>query len=137
MHYIHGSNNTLLLHTVPSISIVIDDNGANPAAGLNYNFSCKVSGIDGNLSTVSYVIEWKKDDTPLSETGPLLSFSPLKLSDTGEYSCTINIHGCSFKHSKDLSRMEGTKIHCPTYAQCHAHTHVYYVHSNTHTCTQL
>ena len=112
MYYIHRSNNTLLLHAVPSISIVIDDNGASPVAGLNYNLSCEVSGIDGNLSAVLYVIEWKKNDTPLSETGPLLSFSPLKLSHAGEYSCTINIHGCSFKHSKDLSRIEGTKIHC-------------------------
>ena len=70
-----------LLRAVPSISILIDDNGINPVAGLNYSLYCEVSGVNSNASAgvhVSY--EWKKDDTPLSETGQLLSFSPLRLA---------------------------------------------------------
>ena len=81
-------------------------------AGLNYRLSCEVSGVNSNTSAgVHLSYEWKKDDTPLSETDPLLSFSPLRLSDAGEYSCTANIHECPFKYSKDLSKIEGTETH--------------------------
>ena len=102
------SDNELLLHAVPSISILIDDNGTNPVAGLNYSLSCEVSGIDTNTTTLSY--EWKKDDTLLSKMDPLLSFSPFRLSHAGHYSCTINMHGCPFKYSMDLSKIEGIRI---------------------------
>lgn len=77
-------------------------------AGLNYSLSCEVSGIDTNPTTLSY--EWKKDGTLLSDTGSLLSFYPLRLSDAGEYSCEVNIYECSFKNSKDLSKIEGAEI---------------------------
>ena len=96
---------TLLL-TVPSISILLDDNGTNPVAGQNYSLSCKISGIDSSIANLTY--KWKKDDTPLSEIGPFLSFSPLRLSDAGWYSCTVNMYECPFKRSKNLSKIEGT-----------------------------
>ena len=116
---------SLLLAAVPSISIIIDDKGTNPVAGLNYSLSCEVSGVDSNTSAgVSVSYEWKKDDTLLSETGPLLSFSPLRLSDAGEYSCTINMHGCPFKRSRDISKIEGSYINT-----LHA------VHAGTRKCT--
>ena len=93
------------LHTVPSISVLINDLGTNPVAGLNYTLSCEVSGVNDNASAVLY--EWKKDNITLSETGPLFSFSPLRLSDAGMYMCTVSIYGCPLKRSKDLSIIEG------------------------------
>ena len=32
------------------ISILIDDNGTNPVAGLNYSLYCEVSGVNSNAS---------------------------------------------------------------------------------------
>ena len=93
------------MHAVPSISILIDDKGANPVAGRNYSLSCEVSGINSSIATLTY--KWKRDDTPLSVTGSLLSFTPLRLSDAGQYSCTANMYECPFKRSKDLSKIEG------------------------------
>ena len=84
------------------MSILIDDEGVTPVAGLNYSLACKVSGID---TTVTYT--WRKDDAPLSEVGPILSFSPLRLSDTGQYSCAIRVHNCTFKHIKSLMFEQG------------------------------
>ena len=77
-------------------------------AGLNYTLSCEVSGVNDNASTVIY--EWKKDNITLSEMCPLLSFSPLRLSDAGMYTCTVSMYGCPFKRSKDLSTIEGSYI---------------------------
>ena len=91
--------------TVPSVSILIDDKGINPVAGLNYSLTCKVLGIDTLNTTVTYT--WRKDDAPLSEVGPLLSFSPLRLSDAGQYSCAINMYKCPFKYTKNLTIERG------------------------------
>ena len=76
-------------------------------AGLNYSLTCKVSlGISNTLNTtVTYT--WRKDDAQLSEVGPLLSFSPLRLSDAGQYSCAVNVYNCSFKHVKDITIEQG------------------------------
>ena len=84
------------------MSILIDDEGVTPEAGLNYSLACKVSGID---TTVTYT--WKKDDAPLSEVGPTLSFSPLRLSDAGQYSCAIRVHNCPFKCIKNVMIEQG------------------------------
>jgi hypothetical protein len=74
-------------------------------AGLNYSLACEVLGIENLNTTVTYT--WRKDDAPLSEVGPLLSFSPLRLSNAGQYSCAINVHNCSFKHVKNLTIEQG------------------------------
>ena len=84
------------------MSILIDDEGVTPVAGLNYSLACKVSGID---TTVTYT--WRKDDAPLSEVGPILSFSPFRLSDTGQYSCAIRVHDCPFKRTKNVTIERG------------------------------
>ena len=90
---------------VPSLSIQIVDNGTTPVAGLNYSLSCKLSGIDSSITSMTY--EWRKDGSLLSEMGTLLSFSPLRLSDAGQYSCTVSMYECPFKSLKNLSIIEG------------------------------
>ena len=49
--------------------------------GKNYMLFCNASGS----SVTRY--KWRKDDVVLLEEGPLLYFSPLRLSDAGHYSC--------------------------------------------------
>lgn len=80
------------MHVVPQITVEIADGGVTPVAGQNYSMSCSVSGTNIDLTTLMY--KWKKDNTSLPETGALLSFSPLRLSHAGEYSCSISMLEC-------------------------------------------
>ena len=70
--------------------VQISDGGATPIAGQNYTLTCSVSG--GAIVTT---YQWEKHHTILSETGPTLSFSPLRQSDAGWYTCaalTMNFY---------------------------------------------
>ena len=59
-----------------------------PVVGQRYTLICSVTGT----SVVTY--EWRKDGNELlSETGPTLSFYPLRLSDAGSYVCFIHVVG--------------------------------------------
>ena len=67
----------------PVISISVVPSKANPApGGANYNLTCNVSGVNASL------YQWRKNDSIIEgKTTKTLSFSPLKLSDTGLYKC--------------------------------------------------
>ena len=53
--------------------------------GENYTLTCTVFGFTNPNYT------WKKDGTELtSAMGQILSFTPLRLSDAGLYTCIIN-----------------------------------------------
>ena len=64
----------------------------------NYSLSCEVSGASGPVSTY----QWKRDDNVLSETGAILSFSSLSLSDAGQYICRVSVDGMMLNHTKDI-----------------------------------
>ena len=68
---------------VPSgFSTAISDGGATPTAGGSYSLTCSVNGATAN----SY--QWSKDGAVLSgETAATLFFSPLRLSNGGQYTC--------------------------------------------------
>ena len=68
------------LSSGPAVSI----NAANAAIGYDFALNCTVLGL--NVTTY----EWSKDGISLNETGPTLFFSPLRLCDAGQYSCTVN-----------------------------------------------
>ena len=61
-------------------------------AGENYNLVCHLLGIDQSQSMVSY--QWtKSNSTSQTQVGTTntLSFTPLKLSDAGQYICTVTV----------------------------------------------
>ena len=61
---------------------IVDAGGATPTLGQSYTLSCTAIGT----TFTSY--QWRKDGGVISgETGPTLSFSPLRLSDAGGYQC--------------------------------------------------
>ena len=65
---------------------MIIDGGATPTVGQSYSLTCSVGGV-----TVSSY-QWRKDGAVLpGETTRVLSFSSLRLSDAGRYSCEIRI----------------------------------------------
>lgn len=74
-HTAVGPESVILLSVVPSV--------ANPApGGANYNLTCIVSGTNVSL------YQWRKNDIIIEgKTTKTLSFSPLKLSDAGQYRC--------------------------------------------------
>ena len=65
---------------------MINDGGATPTVGQSYSLTCSVTG--GTVS--SY--QWRKDAAVLDgQTTEVLSFSPLTLSDAGQFTCEINV----------------------------------------------
>ena len=75
MHVFHTADPVVQINGVSSI----------PQTGQNYTLTCNVAGN----SSLSYTYHWRRNDAPLSETGPILSLSPLRLSDAGQYTCEI------------------------------------------------
>ena len=66
----------------PTVSIEIIDGGVAPIIGERYTLTCGVSGD----SFTTY--QWRKNSSvPLHPTGKTLSFTQLKLSDAGSYTC--------------------------------------------------
>ena len=88
LFYVHQSS----LSPGPSISVMVTANGA-PELGQNgYSLTCGVSGA-GNLSpTITY--RWTRDNGTQTQVGTnsnTLSFSPLRLTDVGRYTCEVTI----------------------------------------------
>ena len=70
--------------TPPPIVVMINGNGGQLTAGENHMFTCEVTG--GGTMTTNY--QWLRNSAPLSgETSATLSFSPLRQSDSGVYTC--------------------------------------------------
>ena len=66
--------------------------------GQNYSLTCSVSG--GTVS--SY--QWRKDGVVLQgQTTEVLSFAALRLSDAGQYSCTVTMSAIVYSATKDVS----------------------------------
>ena len=74
-------------YCIHAVSIRIINHSGSPTPGQSYSLSCNVSGIHAGDFTFMY--QWKKDSTMLSEMGPILSFSPLTLFDAGMYTCGL------------------------------------------------
>ena len=73
----------------------IDDGGLTPVTGQSYTLTCNVSGTTFNI------YQWRKDGAVISgETGPTLSFSPLRLPDAGQYSCG---NGTLFSNNRSIT----------------------------------
>ena len=85
-------------HSATSITVQITGSVATPALGQSYSLTCEVSGASGPVSAY----QWRRDDTVLSETGPILSFSPLTLSDAGQYTCQVTVDGMMLSRTKDI-----------------------------------
>ena len=111
--------NTSLSQTVMSfffkalpVTAHISDEGI-PTAGQRYSLTCSVSGAEGlNDTTITY--QWTKNNgtqTQVETNSNTLSFSPLRLSDAGEYTCEIIVISnslikdatASFKHFVNVS----------------------------------
>ena len=68
---------------------------ANRAAvlGSSYVLTCDVSGDETLSSTLAYQWTWDNGtiQVPVGTNSSTLSFSPLSLSDTGRYTCSVTV----------------------------------------------
>ena len=62
------------------VAVTIDDGGVIPTLGQSYNLTCTAFGT----TFTSY--QWRKDGSVIS-TEQMVTFSPLRLTDAGSYSC--------------------------------------------------
>ena len=68
----------------PALIVILTGAGGELTAGEPHVLTCKVTGGEG--STTTY--RWFKDGSLLtSQTSAILSFSPLRETDTGVYTC--------------------------------------------------
>ena len=83
-----------------AVSVQIIGSTTTPIIGQNLTLTCAVTGAE-NYTTTHH---WRKDGTSLiDEVGPTLSFSPLRLSHVGQYTCLVTINNSITKYSdKDI-----------------------------------
>ena len=93
------TNQTLCVNICNSICVQITDGVATPTLGQSYNLTCSVAGDMDNVTT----FQWSKDDSELNETGPILYFQHLTLSDSGVYFCAITFQKQLYNSSKELA----------------------------------
>ena len=88
------------IHDYFSVSVRITGTTPGPVLGQNYTLECNVSGASGSL----YSYQWIKNNTSLNESGPILSFEQLRLSDSGQYTCVVtNGSTNSYSSNRDIT----------------------------------
>ena len=85
-----------------AVSIQISNFGSIPRAGHTYNLTCSALGV--TLPSTAY--QWSKGGGVLEQGGPNLSFPSLRLSDAGEYRCTVTVDSRSDRNSTSIVIMQ-------------------------------
>ena len=81
------------------IVIVYIIHGENdPTVGQPYMLTCSIYGA----TTANTNYHWEKNGNQLSRNGPTLSFTSLRLSDAGRYTCNIIIHSFSYRNHTEI-----------------------------------
>ena len=91
------------------ISVQITGSVATPTAGESYTLTCSVSGA----SVTTY--QWRKDGSVIQgQTTEMLSFSPLRLSDAGQYTCEVIVNSISLTDDENVIIMSKISklVHC-------------------------
>ena len=94
-----GRNQTLCINICNSTCIHITDGVATPTLGQSYLLTCSVH-VTGGATISDY--QWSKNGTELNETGPIIFFQNLSLSDSGLYTCTIQFETVTYNSSMEV-----------------------------------
>ena len=87
---------TFFLTPAPLISVHIIGSVATPTVGQSYTLTCSVSGA----SVTTY--QWRKDGSAIQDTTEMLSFSLLRASDAGQYTCRVTVDGVVYSDEQDV-----------------------------------
>ena len=91
-------NNFICVHnyslsSVPKMSIQITEstNGNVPIAGMPYDLICNALGAENLNPNITY--QWTKnsDSSQIGTNSNILSFAPIRITDSGNYSCLVNV----------------------------------------------
>lgn len=70
----------------PTIIVTVSG-GATPTVGQSYTLTCNISGAG-----IDVTYQWRKDDADITDEMQLtLSYSSLRLSNAGQYTCEVTI----------------------------------------------
>ena len=74
------------------VVVEISDGGVTPTAEQNYTLACGTSGASG------FTYQWSRTNGGIlqGETSEMLSFTPLRLSDGGRYTCVTTLNSRQF-----------------------------------------
>ena len=92
----HKPNLNLILPFIVGIVRIIPS--GDPMLGESYTLTCKVLVAEHLCPSITY--QWIKNNstvTQLEAPPNSLSFSPLRLSDAGQYNCQVTINSSPFK----------------------------------------
>ena len=92
--------------TPPTITVTVVVSGdGTPTARQNYTLTCSVSVA----SVTTY--QWRKNGSVIQdETTESLSFSPLRLSDAGQYTCEVTVNSMTHPSNKQDINIRGKGI---------------------------
>ena len=97
-----------------SYLVHINDCGGTIVAGQSCTLVCTMSGVGGSNPTISY--QWTKNNgtiqTQVGNNSDTLSFSSLRLSDAGQYTCQITVGSETYGYSEYIHiQSEGQVMH--------------------------
>ena len=104
-----GRNQTLCINICNSTCVHITDGVATPTLGQSYSLTCSVNGTGGAMISK---YQWNKNGIELNETGHILSFQNLSLSDAGLYTCTITVRSQLVTYNSSIEVVLQCKNRC-------------------------
>ena len=73
---------------LPQLNVTVTGGSGTLTAGQNHLLTCTASGGD----SMAYTYMWLKDGSLVSgQTSSTYSFSPLRVTDSGEYNCRVSL----------------------------------------------
>ena len=81
-----------------SVSVQITDGGVTPTVGQSYNLNCSTPGT--SVMTFHWIVN---GEILHGQTREVLSFSPLRLSDAGKYTCNVTVNSMIYSSSKTIT----------------------------------
>ena len=93
------NNNCLSLLALVSVQIN-DSTSTSLIVGQNYTLTCRVHGTDSTVTAY----QWMKNGTLLSnEMQATLSFSSIRLSDAGQYTCEVTVKSMKYSTVEEIT----------------------------------
>jgi hypothetical protein len=104
---------SFLSSSAPPISIQITTSGAPVVGQSGYSLTCGVTGAENLSPSITY--QWTKNNGTHTQiqndaANPRVSFSPLRLSDAGQYTCQATISSPFLSDDITMTAMQDVRI---------------------------
>ena len=97
----------MLLQSMTVDILQIETSGFPMLGHNNYTLTCKAFVSNHLCPFVSY--QWTKENGTVAQPeNRILTFSPLKLSDAGRYTCQVTV--CSYRFNNDVTVMKSHEV---------------------------